>query len=382
MTEHQHHVDTSWPLHVPRRGWLKKDVAKGQLSFDLGAEQLAAVRTLVAEHVAAGHPYTEITREQFSHPDLDAFLERSAAELKRGAGVVFVRGIPVDEFSLEEIRLLYWGIGTHFGFALSQSVIGDLMGDVMHRPGSKRGYTGDQELGLHTDYTEIGALLCIQAAKEGGDNTFVSSLALWDIIEREHPEYMPVLKRGFRTWRMDEHREEQEPVTPYYVPVFAEQNGLRSVYWSWLTADATARFLGQPLSALEAAAVRFIYEVLSREELKFTSRLDRGEIVFFNNFEVLHSRSSFTQWDEPDKARHLLRLWLQCEPQRPIPDEMKIWRNPSGLLGRDPDPRFAGDQFTKLGDNPAALFMKDYFSDFYTGKRPSEEVVLERLGAA
>lgn len=243
-------IDTGWPTHRNREGWLGTDVSKAELCFDLRAPQVAALRRLAQANLAAGRSFADVTRAQFSDPDVDDFLARAVAELKQGKGVTFLRNVPVDGLDLDEIRMIFWGIGTHFGNGLSQSVVGDKMGDVTPRPGSSRGYTGDQELGLHTDFTEIGVLLCLQPAKEGGDNIFVSSLALWDVIEREHPEYMPVLKRGFRTWRMDEHRENQDPVTPYHVPVFAEVDGLRSVYWSWLTADATARFLGEPLSPL------------------------------------------------------------------------------------------------------------------------------------
>ena len=373
-------LNTGWPLHSKRSGWLGTETTKEELSFELNENQVQILRKLAADNLAAGRRYTDVTRDQFCDALLDPFLASMAEALKSGKGLVFLRNIPIDGLSLDEIRMIFWGIGTHFGMALSQSVVGDKMGDVTPRPGSSRGYTGDQELGLHTDFTEIGVLLCIQGAKAGGENIFVSSLALWDIIERERPDYIDVLKRGFMAWRMDEHREHQDPVTPYHVPVFAETEGLRSVYWSWLTADATARFLGAPLSKHEADAIRFLCSVLDRDELRFRSQLERGEAVFFNNFEVLHSRTHFTQWEDPAKTRHLLRLWLQCEQPRPIRDEMKIWRNPSGLLGRDPDPRYADQSFVKLSENDAALFMKDYFADFYNGIKTSEELMLERLG--
>jgi len=251
MALQQSAYKTEWPVNVYRPGWLGSETSKPELCFDMGPEQASALIELADKHLAAGRAYTTVTLEGFRHPALDPFLAGAVEALKWGKGVIFLRGIPVDGLTLEQVRMIFWGIGTHFGSALSQSVVGDMMGDVTPRPGSSRGYTGDQELGLHTDYTELGTLLCIQPSKAGGDNIFVSSLALWDVIEREHPEFMPILTRGFRTWRMDEHRENQEPVTPYHVPVFAEKNGLRSVYWSWLTADATARYLGEPLNALE-----------------------------------------------------------------------------------------------------------------------------------
>ena len=379
MAVHQTSVKTEWPLNVQRHGWLESETDKKSLSFELNAEQSTALRKLTDRHTSTDQHYTIITRDQFSHPSVDPFFARMTEELKWGKGLVFLRGIPLEGYTLDEIRTLYWGIGTHFGTALSQSGVGDKMGDVMFRAGASRGYTSDQELELHTDYTEIGVLLCIQPAKSGGENVFASSLTLWDIVEREHPEFIPVLKRGFRCWREGEYPADQEAITSYPVPVFGEKNGLRSVYRSWITADATARFLGQPLSPLEAGAIKFIYELLGREELKFSASLDRGEAVFFNNFEVMHSRTSFVQWEAPAKTRHLLRLWFQCTPPRAIPDEMKYYENPSGLLGHDPDAKLAGQQFTTWRDDPAARFMKEYFADSLSGKQRESDLVIRHL---
>ena len=372
-------LKTDWPVNITRHGWLGAEITKERQSFDLGTAELGALRELIGKCTAAGRSYTDITREEFSHPALNLFLGRMTEELKWGKGLVFLRGVPVDNYTLDEIRMLYWGIGTHLGTALCQSVVGDRMGDVTPREGASRGYASNQELDLHTDYTEIAALLCVHPAKSGGMNIFASSLAIWDIVEREHPEFIPILMRGFKAWRFDEHREGQDPMTPYHVPVFGEEDGLRSVYWFWVTADAAARFVGEPLTASETACIKFLYEVAGREELRFSDTLQRGEAVFFSNYEVLHSRTAFVQWEDRAKSRHLLRLWLQCTPKRPIPEKMKFYENPSGGLGYDIDPRRIGQEYVKLSDNPASRFMKEYLAEFYTGKISGMKLIMKRL---
>jgi len=46
---------------------------------------------------------------------------------------------------------------------------------------------------------EIVGLLCVRDAREGGLSIYASSLKAHEIIAREHPEYLSVLERGFRS---------------------------------------------------------------------------------------------------------------------------------------------------------------------------------------
>jgi alpha-ketoglutarate-dependent taurine dioxygenase len=352
-----------WPLKAKRAGWLARDVSKEALSFDLTWRQIEVLTTLVEQ--TKNEPFTAITPAQFRHPLIDSFFEAMVESLKRDKGLVFLRGVPVADFALADLRRLYWGIGTYFGGALSQSGIGDRMGDVTPREGSNRGYTSQKELGLHTDFAEIVSLFCIQSAKLGGENVFASSLKLWEIVERERPDFIPILRRGFRLWVNNEHGEGEAPITPFPVPVFGEMDGLRSVYQGWELGVPTAEYLGEPLSAQQLAAIDFVKDVLKRPELLFPVRLENGEAVFINNFEVFHSRKPFAQWENPAKTRHLLRLWLQAEASRPLQADMIKCKNKSGLLGHDPKPGIAAYQYTKRGTDSISQFMKEYFADFY-----------------
>ena len=36
-----------------------------------------------------------------------------------------------------------------------------------------------------------------------------------------------------------------------------------------------------------------------------------GDIQLLNNAVILHSREAYDDYDEPERKRHLLRLWLQ-----------------------------------------------------------------------
>ena len=38
-----------------------------------------------------------------------------------------------------------------------------------------------------------------------------------------------------------------------------------------------------------------------------------GDVQILNNHTMLHARTGYEDWPEPEKKRHLLRLWL-CPP--------------------------------------------------------------------
>ena len=41
------------------------------------------------------------------------------------------------------------------------------------------------------------------------------------------------------------------------------------------------------------------------------------------NHVILHARSAYTDWPEPERARHLFRLWLDTGGARPLDAEVE-----------------------------------------------------------
>src|SRR3546814_13630911 len=44
-----------------------------------------------------------------------------------------------------------------------------------------------------------------------------------------------------------------------------------------------------------------------------------GDMQFLHNHTLLHDRTAYVDWDEPEKKRHLLRLWLAAPNGRELP---------------------------------------------------------------
>jgi hypothetical protein len=321
-----------------RAGWLGAEFDKSALYWDFSPAHLAAIDELMERLAGDERPFHQITRRDFSHPALDGDLAAVLAEIKTGPGLLVLRGFPVDTYTPEEMQRVYWGIGAHFGHGCSQSADGDYLGHVTNVAKASRGYTTDRELSLHTDSAEIVGLLCVRDAKEGGMSIYTSSLKVHEIIAREHPEYLAVLTRGFRCDRRGEEAPDDEPVTPYLVPVFSEAGGVLSTRFVRGIIDRGADTLGEPLSQLDKDALACFEAVAQRDEVRFEVTLRPGEASFINNYELLHARTGFVDRDDPAKKRLLYRLWLEGDPPRPMKKEVHLYQNRSGRMGVDPQP--------------------------------------------
>jgi hypothetical protein len=44
-----------------------------------------------------------------------------------------------------------------------------------------------------------------------------------------------------------------------------------------------------------------------------------GDVQLVHNHTILHDRTAFEDWPEPERKRHLLRLWLAPPGARPLP---------------------------------------------------------------
>jgi len=329
-----------WPAER-KAGWLPGDVDQAALRHRVTDEERDAMFALADAWRATGRPITEMTRADFSHPAIDDMLARRLRLLKEGPGLVLISGLIAPGRTLDDLRRLYWGIGTHFGIAVSQNRQGERLGEVRVRGDTvaRRAYGHSGQIILHTDRIDMLSLYCVRKPLSGGANIFVSGLAIWDAVERERPDLFALLARGFRQNRLGEHILPGEESTSYRVPVFGSQNGLRSVLFSGnATLDHQRRFFADELTAKDEEALTFLAEVRDRPEFQLRLTLELGEAVFLNNHEILHSREAFTDGEAEEQKRLLLRFWLQGEPVRPKPETMSVMRNRSGLQGIDPRP--------------------------------------------
>jgi hypothetical protein len=264
----------------------------------------------------------EITPETFRLPRLSGRLSDVLHELLHGRGFVLLRGFEVAGRSIEDSAIAYLGIGAHFGSFRSQNARGHLLGHVKDlgldiRNPKVRYYQTNKELEFHTDSCDIVGLLCLKTAKAGGGSRIVSSVTLHDRLLAESPELWRAL---FNPMPTDRRGEVPPGMLPWFeIPVFNWHAGaLSTIYSGQYIRSAQANFpAARRLTAAEAAALDRLDALAA--ELSLVMDFRPGDMQFIHNHQILHSRTDFEDWPEPEKRRHLLRLWLAPKGARELP---------------------------------------------------------------
>lgn len=308
------------------------------ITFELERHHLRALDGALRFSHGTGLATESIGRDAFPLDDIAADLASIRERVQNGRGIVLLRGLPVTRYSREDMCRMFWGLGAHFGHAVSQSLMGDRLGHVTDVSGdnpAERGYRSRRELNMHTDSDDFLMMMCVQDAKSGGESRFVSALTLYNEMLAAHPELVPALFRGFRYHWRGEQAEGEGPITSFRVPVFSEREGALSCVYLRAFIDMAAEDLGEPLTDGEKAALDTFDALSERAELQLALNLAPGDAYLANNFTVLHSRTAFEDHDAADRRRYLLRLWLKARAGRPVVDAVRRFYRDDGITKRE-----------------------------------------------
>jgi hypothetical protein len=290
-------------------------------TVELTATHLRDIERTVGRIKAAGLGLDDLKREHFDLPSLRPVIDEIRHQIEDGRGFVLLRRLPVEEYSKDEIGMIFWGIGTHLGRGLSQSVLGDRLGhvkDFSREDPLARAYRNKQELSPHTDSCDLVGLACLHDAKTGGVSRLTSALTVHNVMLEEHPQSLARLYRGYVFHRRGEEKPGDLPHTPYRVPVYSNTDGRVSARYVRTYVEAGEAAAGRPMGEADLAVLDRFEEVTKRPELMLEFTLQPGEVYFINNYTILHARTAFEDYEEEDRRRHLLRLWLEVPAMRPV----------------------------------------------------------------
>ena len=289
-------------------------------------EQVAELAAALATVRARGKTVETMTREDFPLPTVSAVIDHARDYLENGAGLFLLRGFPANDYDKGDLRIVYWGLGQHLGAAVSQSGNGDILGDVRNLGIDKdspkgRGYTSNQKLTYHTDSCDVVGLFVLRTARSGGLSMIASSVAVHNEIARIRPDLLEVLYQPFHwSWQ----GQEEPGTTPYYQqPVFNFHDGKFSCRYVRTHIISGQRFDEVPrLTPLQEEAMALFDSLAGSEQFHFSMMFQPGDIQFLNNHVTVHSRTAFEDFEEPERKRHLLRMWLSVPNSRALSPAM------------------------------------------------------------
>lgn len=281
----------------------------------LSAAEVADLDAALAAARAAGRTVATLRREDFPLGPLAEAVHGWARELDRGRGFVLVRGLPVERWGADDAALAYYGLGLHLGEPVSQNANGDLLGHVRDENlpdadhPSVRLYRTRKRQDFHTDGADVIGLLCLRTARRGGTSRIVSSLTVFNEVLRRRPDLVEVLFEPFWFDRNDEQRSGEPPAFP--LPICSLWDGrLRTFYIGWYIRNAQRHPEVPRLSDAQRAALELIEAIANDPAYHLDMTFEPGDIQWLKNAVTLHAREAYEDWAEPDRKRHLLRLWL------------------------------------------------------------------------
>ena len=260
----------------------------------------------------------------FPLPRLGARLLEVRRELLDGRGFVLLKGMPVFEWSREDCAMAFIGLGAHLGRARSQNAAGHLLGHVRDvglasTDPSVRIYQTPERQTFHTDSCDVVGLLCLREARAGGDSLLVSSTTLFNEMRRRRPDLAAQL---FEPVATDRRGEVPVGMKPWFeIPVLNWHEGFLTALYQRQYVDSAQRFEQAPrLTPQQIEALDLFDSLANDPTLHLTMRLAPGDMQFVHNHTMLHDRTGFEDWPDPDRRRHLLRLWLAVPGARPLPE--------------------------------------------------------------
>ena len=295
--------------------------------YTLSDDDIADLEQAARSYLSLGKDVGEISKAEFPLQRFDLHLEKLKEKLIHGVGVEVLRGLPIGGYSQEFAATIFCGIGAHLGSARSQNADGHILGhvrDVGANPDDPnvRIYQTSARQTFHTDSADVVGLLCIREAKEGGRSLLVSANSIFNRMRAERPDLAERLFDAFATDRRGEIPAGGQPF--FEIPVLNWHAGQLTVFYHRQYIDSAQRFDAAPRLTVKQVEALDLFDALANDpELHFSMQLQPGDMQFVYNHSQLHDRTGFVDWPDPDKRRHLMRLWISVPGDRPLPAYFK-----------------------------------------------------------
>jgi len=317
-------VSDSLPVFRNPQAWSGPEMAaRTDWIYSFSTADIEEIEAAVGIANRSGLGIVDLGREHFPLPMLSEKLRNFRHEALHGRGFVLMRGLPVERMGLRDAAIAYWGLGLYLGEAVSQNGKGHLLGHVKNlgldvADPQVRGYQTTARLNFHCDFSDLVCLLCLKTSKSGGLSTIVSSTSLWNELVRRRPDFAQALMSPvyYTRWEEIPYGKQNHAEMRVFSPV-----GDRMVaVYGRNAIDKSQGLPGVPrLAKIQVEAMNFLETLASDPRFYFDMEFCPGDVQVLCNHFVFHARTSYEDWPEVEKRRHLLRLWLACDDGPELP---------------------------------------------------------------
>ncbi len=304
--------------------WRADELAPNAWVHELSAPEIDEIEGAARALASVDVDLTKVSRADFPLPLGGARMrDILRKDVLEGRGFAVIHGLVPGRLNRREIASAFIGLAAHWGALRPQNAAGHILGHVKDLGRSSddptaRLYQTHERQTYHTDSCDVVALMCLQPARSGGRSSLVSSVTIHNAMCRRAPDLAAVLFEPIETDRRGEECPGERPW--FSVPTFNWYEGRFAGIYQRQYIESARRFEGvAPLTERQVAALDLLDELAEDPSLHLEVDFQPGDIQLVNNHVLFHDRTSFEDWPEPERRRHLLRLWLAPAQAQPLP---------------------------------------------------------------
>jgi len=319
--------------------------------YMLSEEQITELEELGRRFVETDPDLRTVSKEDYPLVACADAVEEWGRDVDYGRGFVLVRGLRTYLYSDALSAAIYYILGLYMGEPMRQNEMGDVIDHVyatsdktMDDPTALSAKVRDK-LVYHSDSSDVVSLMCLRPAKSGGASCLVSGAQIYNEILKRRPDLAPLLLEPFHwDWKKQDHG---APANTYTSPIVSIEQGVFSMYAGSLYILTAQDYPEVPRITPEQIEVLKLFDEITYEPgMAIEMDFRPGDIQWLSNYAALHARTTFEDYPEPQRRRHLLRLWLHRDAGRPVVEGF----GKNGVVQLRNRPRVPGQE------HPDALF--------------------------
>ena len=250
-------------------------------------------------------------------------LKNEILEFKKkildGFGLFIINGACLKDFSLKEKISIYTLIAEILGELIIQNIKQEKIVEIKDVGKSMQSggrYHETKEGGSHhtdspqwKDVPDYLGLFCVHNAKKGGTNLFLSAYTIHNRILKGRKDLLNILYEKFHFDKRGEFKEGESSTV--FEPIFKFKDG--KLYFRYLRnyIDAGHDIQNQPLSESQKEALTYLDNSMLEEDMIMSYDLKPDDMVFSDNHWIIHGRTTFEDFDDPNLKRLMLRTWIK-----------------------------------------------------------------------
>ncbi|MDT3440102.1 MULTISPECIES: TauD/TfdA family dioxygenase [unclassified Pseudofrankia] len=317
---------TTSPTLEPVRGpfvWRGDQLSRtDEWIFRLSGDQVAELEEAGRRFVADDPDLRFVTAAEYPLPVCAGAVRVFGADLDSGRGFVLIRGLRMDDYDDALAAAIFYLLALHLGEPMRQNLLGDVLDHIVgvsnkkYLEGGLPSRTRDK-LPFHSDSSDAVALMCLRPPAAGGLSSLVSGATVYNEVLARRPDLAPLL---LEPWHYDWRRQDPNaPADTYTSPIVSWTQGTFSMYAGGDMIESAHRYPGvPPLTAAQKELLALVEEITYEPGVALDMDFQPGDIQWLLNYAALHSRTEFVNGPDRAHQRHLLRIWLRRNVDRPL----------------------------------------------------------------